>query len=387
MNIPLVDLSAQYRPLKQAILQQVERILDGMHLFLGPNVQAFEGEFAAFQEVGHAIGVSDGTSALQLALTALGIGPGDEVITVSHTFIATAEAIVLVGARPVFVDIDPATYTMDVARIEERISPHTRAIVPVHLYGQPADMDPIVSIAQRHNLRVIEDACQAHGARYKGRRTGGLGHAAAYSFYFSKNLGAYGEAGMVTTNDESLARMVRMLRDHGSCQRYHHDVVGMKVTRGWTRSRLPCSGYAFPYLEMWNAQRQANAIRYGELLSGIAGVTVPSQASYAEHVYHLYVVRVPHRDALKQYLWDKHGIGTGITSPIPCHMQPALSSLGYKRGNIPGDRAVRWWATFLSDVPGAYGRPARYVAEMPFERSIIMIRPVCDMKEWGCCME
>lgn len=332
MNIPLVDLKAQYQPLKTDILQRIEGILDGMRLFLGPNVQAFEQELAAFQQVQHAIGVSDGTAALQLALMACGIGSGDEVITVSHTFIATAEAVSLVGARLVFVDIDPATYTMDVAQIEDKITSRTRAIVPIHLYGQSADMDPIMEIAERHGLWVIEDACQAHGARYKGRMTGGLGHIAAYSFYYSKNLGAYGEAGMVTTNDNELANKVRLLRDHGSPVRYHHDWVGLngrldEIQAAVLRVKLP-------HLEGWNEQRRAHAAHYQELLADLEGVVVPETADYADHVYYLYVVRAPIRDRLKDFLHDQ-GVGAGIHFPIPCHLQPAFQDLGYAQGTLP----------------------------------------------------
>jgi dTDP-4-amino-4,6-dideoxygalactose transaminase len=332
MEIPLVDLRAQYQPLKAEILGRIEEILEGMRLFLGPNVQAFEQEFGAYQEVKHAVGVSDGTTALQLALMACGVGAGDEVITVSHTFIATAEAIALVGARPVFVDVDPGTYTIDVGQVEAQIRPGTRAIIPTHLYGQPADMDPILEIAGRHGLWVIEDACQAHGARYKGRSSGGLGHMAAFSFYFSKNLGAYGEAGMVTTNDEALAAKVRMLRDHGSKQRYYHDLVGMngrldEIQAAVMRAKLP-------YLDGWNAQRRAAAAHYGELLSAVDGVACPQAAAYAEPVYHLYVVRVPQRDELRAYLQER-GVGTGIHYPVPCHLQPAFAGLGYRPGDFP----------------------------------------------------
>lgn len=323
MNIPLVDLKAQYRPLKDEILTNITSILDGMQLFLGPNVQAFEKEFAQYSEVKHAIGVSEGTTALQLALMAGGIGLGDEVITVSHTFIATAEAIALVGAKPVFVDIDPHTYTLDVTKIESAITPHTKAIIPVHLYGQPADMDPIMQIAARHNLLVIEDACQAHGAQYKGRRTGGLGHMAAYSFYFSKNLGAYGEGGMVTTNDDLLAEKIRILRDHGSPKRYYHEMVGIngrldEIQASILRTKLP-------YLDGWNQRRRVNAERYKSLLSDVEEVILPQLADYAKHVFHLFVIRVQNRDKLLQHLRSK-GVGAGIHYPIPCHLQPAFKS-------------------------------------------------------------
>ncbi len=332
MNVPLVDLKAQYQPLKQDILSRIEAILDSMYLFLGPNVQALEKEFATFSEVEHAIGVAEGTTALHLALRACGVQTGDEVITVSHTFIATAEAIVLAGAIPVFVDIDPETYNMDVTQIEARITSRTRAIIPVHLYGQPADMDPIMDIARQHNLYVIEDACQAHGARYKGNRTGGLGHLAAYSFYFSKNLGAYGEGGMVTTNDAELAQRVRLLRDHGSPKRYHHEMIGMngrldEIQAAVLRAKLP-------YLEEWNAQRRVNAAHYTELLAALPQVQTPSVPDDVEPVFHLYVARVPERDALLVYLKEQ-GVGAGIHYPIPCHLQPAFAELGYKKGDLP----------------------------------------------------
>jgi dTDP-4-amino-4,6-dideoxygalactose transaminase len=263
---------------------------------------------------------------------ASGVGNGDEVITASHTFIATVEAIILAGAVPVFVDVDPDTYTMDVGQIEGRITSRTRAIIPVHLYGQPADMSPIMEIAERNDLTVVEDACQSHGARYRGRRTGGLGHIAAFSFYFSKNLGAYGEAGMVTTNDEELGRKVRMLRDHGSPRRYYHEMIGMnarldEIQAAVLRAKLP-------HLETWNEQRRRNATHYTELLSGLEGVIVPRVAHYAQHVYHLYVVRVPRRDQLKAYL-EERGVGTGIHYPVPCHLQPAFRSLGYRQDDFP----------------------------------------------------
>lgn len=360
MGIPLVDLKAQYQPLKDDILNRISEILDSMRLFLGPNVQAFEQEFAAFQEVEHAVGVSDGTMALQLALMACGVGAGDEVITASHTFIATAEAIALVGAVPVFVDIDPHTYTIDVKQIESRITPRTRTIMPVHLYGQPADMDPISELAERHGLYVIEDACQAHGARYKGRRTGGLGHAAAYSFYFSKNLGAYGEAGMVTTNDEALAGKVRMLRDHGSPRRYYHEHIGTnarldEIQAAVLRAKLP-------YLEQWGAQRRANADHYTELLADLDCVVTPHAAEYAEHVYHLYVVRLPQRDRIRQFLWDQYEIGTGIHYPVPCHLQPAFQYLGYQKGDLPVTEQITGEILSLPMYPELTAEQIRFVA-------------------------
>jgi dTDP-4-amino-4,6-dideoxygalactose transaminase len=360
MNVPLVDLKAQYQPLKQDLFGRFEEILDGMNLFLGPNVQAFEQEFAAYQEVERAIGVSDGTMALRMALLACGVGPGDEVVTVSHTFIATAEAIAMVGATPVFVDIDPGTYTMEVTQLEKALTPHTRAIVPVHLYGQPADMDPVLETAGRRGLRVIEDACQAHGARYKGRRIGGMGHMAAFSFYFSKNLGAYGEAGMVTTNDRELAKKVRMLRDHGSLQRYHHEFVGVNARLDEMQAAVLRA--KLPFLDDWNVQRRAHAAHYGQLLSGLKGLEVPQAARYAEHVYHLYVLRVSRRDELKQYLQER-GVGTGIHYPIPCHLQPAFQYLGYRKGDLPITEQVAGEILSLPMYPELSAAQRMYVAD------------------------
>ncbi len=336
-SIPLVDLKAQYQSLKPQILASLEAVLEGMQLFLGPNLQAFEEEFAAFSGAEHAVGVAEGTMALQLALMACGVGPGDEVITVAHTFMATTEAIMLVGATPVFVDIDPQTYTMDVSAVEAQITPHTRAIIPVHLYGQPVDMDPLMEIAERYGLWVIQDACQAHGARYKGRPVGGLGHLAAYSFYYSKNLGAYGEAGMVTTNDAALAARLRMLRDHGSRERYRHEVVGLNGRLDEMQAAV--LRIKLPHLENWNSQRRAHAAYYTQALAELDTVITPTVADYATHVFHLYVLRVQQRDELLKYLKER-GIGVGIHYPVPCHLQPAVQALGYGVGDLPATEEV-----------------------------------------------
>jgi len=331
MNIPLVDLRAQYGPLKDEISHGMEQALEGMRLFLGDNVQALEREFAAFCDVQYGIGVSDGTAALHIILRALGIGPGDEVITVAHTFIATAEAIVLAGARPVFVDIVPDTYLMDAAQLEARITPRTKAILPVHLYGQTVDIDPVLEIARRHGLKVIEDACQAHGAEYRGRRAGSLGDAAAFSFYFSKNLGAYGEGGFVTTSDDALARKVRMIRDHGSERRYYHDLIGMNARLDELQAVVLCA--KLPHLEDWNAQRRLHAARYNTLLRG-APVITPLVCPENLPVYHLYVIRTPRRDELQAWL-KSQGVATGIHYPVPLHLQNSMSHLGYRRGDLP----------------------------------------------------
>ena len=331
MNIPLVDLRKQYAPLKDEILSGIGRVLDGMQLFLGENVQALEREFAEFCGVAHGIGVSDGTTGLHIILRAMGIGPGDEVITVSHTFIATAEAILLTGAKPVFVDIDPATYLMDVSQVEARITPKTKAILPVHLYGQTVDMDPLLEIAKRHNLKVVEDACQAHGAEYKGRKAGSLGDAAGFSFYYSKNLGAYGEGGIITTGDAELTDKMRKIRDHGSGARYHHDLIGFngrldEIQAVVLRAKLP-------YLSGWNEQRRAHAELYTKLLSG-SPVTTPVERADDCPVYHLYVIQTPNRDELQTSL-KSCGIFTGIHYPIPIHLQACAGFLGYQKGDFP----------------------------------------------------
>jgi dTDP-4-amino-4,6-dideoxygalactose transaminase len=331
MNIPLVDLRAQYGPLKDEIIRGMEQALEGMHLFLGENVQAFEREFAEFCSVKHGIGVSDGTGALHIILRAMDIGAGDEVITVSHTFIATAEAITLAGARPVFVDIDPDTYLMDVGQIEAKITPRTKAILPVHLYGQTADMDPIMEIASRYGLKVIEDACQAHGAEYKGRRAGSLGDAAAFSFYFSKNLGAYGEGGFITTNDDETARRVRMIRDHGSERRYYHDLIGWNARPDELQAVVLRA--KLPHLAEWNEQRRQHAARYNKLLRDLPTLT-PIAFPENRHVYHLYVIRASRRDELQSWL-KSQGVATGIHYPVPIHLQSAMSHLGYKAGDLP----------------------------------------------------
>jgi len=331
MAIPLVDLKIQYAPLKEEILSGISKVFDGMQLFLGENVQALEKEFSEFCGVRYGIGVSDGTAALQIILRALGIGTGDEVITVSHTFIATVEAILLVGATPVFVDVDPETCLMDVTQVEAKITENTTAILPVHLYGQTVDMDPLLEIATRHCLWVVEDACQAHGATYKGRKAGSLGDAAAFSFYYSKNLGAYGEGGFIATNDPKIARKARMLRDHGSEKRYYHDLVGMngrldEIQAVVLRAKLP-------HLAEWNQKRREHAHLYNELLKGSLAIT-PVVLPENNMIYHLYVIRVPQRDNLQAYLKDR-GIFTGIHYPVPVHLQPAMQSLGYQLGDLP----------------------------------------------------
>lgn len=330
-NIQFVDLKKQYAPLKEEILSGISKVLDSMYLFLGENVQGLEKEFAAFSGAAYGIGVSEGTTALHLILRGLDIGPGDEVITVSHTFIATTEAILLAGATPVFVDIDPKTYLMDLDQVESKITKKTKAILPVHLYGQMVDGERLKAIADHHGLKIIEDACQAHGAEFNGQPVGYYGDAAAYSFYFSKNLGAYGEGGFVSTNDEALAHKVRMLRDHGSEKRYYHDLVGMnarldEIQAVVLRAKLK-------HLAAWNEARRQHAAFYDELLQN-SPVTLPTVNEKALPVYHLYVIGAPERDELQAHL-KANGIFTGVHYPVPVHLQNAVAHLGYKAGDLP----------------------------------------------------
>jgi dTDP-4-amino-4,6-dideoxygalactose transaminase len=331
-TIKLVDLRSQYEPHKEEILAQIARVLDGMQLFLGENTFMLEKEFAEFCRARYAIGVGSGTDALYLALRACDIGRGDEVITVPNTFIATVEAIALSGATPVFVDIDAETYTMDPAQLEAAVTPRTKAVIPVHLYGHPADMAPVLKIAKRHGLRVIEDACQAHGAEYEGRRAGSLGDVAAFSFYYAKNLGAYGEAGMVVTKDRAIATKVQMLRNHGSMERYQHAVLG--VNSRLDELQAAVLRVKLPHLEEANTRRRAWAFEYTRSLSEVADIALPVERPYACHVYHLYVIGVPQRDELRDWLKER-GIETGVHYPLPLHLQEACAELGYGRGAFP----------------------------------------------------
>jgi dTDP-4-amino-4,6-dideoxygalactose transaminase len=332
--IPFVDLKAQYDSIKDEINEAIQNVLNNTSFIMGEELKKFEEEFAQFCDVKYAIGVANGSDALILALRACGIGEGDEVITVPHTFIATTEAISNVGGKVVFVDIDPKTYTIDVSKIEEKITEKTKAIIPVHLYGQPADMDPIMKLAKKYNLKVIEDAAQAHGAEYKGEKVGSLGDVGCFSFYPGKNLGAYGDAGMVVTNNEEIAEKVKLLRNHGRItKKYEHDIEGYSSRLDNLQAAI--LRVKLKYLNEWNDKRRNNAKRYNELLSNINGIITPYEAEYAKHVYHLYVIRTDkERDKLREELKSK-GIATGIHYPVPLHLQPAYSYLGYKEGDFP----------------------------------------------------
>jgi dTDP-4-amino-4,6-dideoxygalactose transaminase len=336
--IPFVDLKAQYQSIKPEVNAAIQGVLDTCQFTLGSEVAAFEQEFAAYSGARLGLGVNSGTSALHLALLAAGIGRGDEVITVPFTFMATVSAIDYTGAKPVFVDIDPQNFTMDPGQIEAAITPRTRAIIPVHLYGQPADMDPIVEIAKRRGLVVIEDAAQAHGAEYKGRRVGSLGDMACFSFYPGKNLGAYGEGGMVVTDDPEIARKVRMLRDWGAEKKYQHVMKGYNYRLEGIQGAV--LRVKLRHLDAWTEGRRAAAARYDAALAG-SGVPTPKAMPYARHVYHVYAVRTAQRAAWQEAL-NARGIQSGIHYPTPIHLLPAFEDLGYKDGQFPhSEKAAR----------------------------------------------
>ena len=331
MKVPFLDLHAAYLELKPEIDAAIARVLDSGWYILGPEVEAFEAEYAAYCEAEHAIGVANGLDALHLALLAMGVGPGDEVIVPSNTYIATWLAVSQCGATPVPVEPVEATYNIDPARIEAAITPATRVILPVHLYGQPADLDPILAIARKHGLRVLEDAAQAHGARYKGRRIGAHGDAVAWSFYPGKNLGALGDGGAVTTNDPELADRIRVLRNYGSRVKYVNEVKGFNsrldpIQAAVLRVKLRV-------LDEWNARRRGIAQRYLEGLAG-SGLVLPQVPEWAEPVWHLFVVRHPERDALVKRL-NEAGVGTLIHYPVPPHLQEAYAEMGFGVGAFP----------------------------------------------------
>jgi dTDP-4-amino-4,6-dideoxygalactose transaminase len=329
--VPFVDLKAQYHTIQKEIDVAIARVLETSQFVLGQEVSSFEEEFAAYCQARYGVGVNSGTSALHLALLAAGLGPGDEVVTIPFTFVATVAAVCYTGAKPVFVDIEPESFTMDVTQIEKAINKRTKAILPVHLYGQPADMDPILDIARRHKVKVIEDAAQAHGAEYKGKRVGSLGDLGCFSFYPGKNLGAYGEGGMIVTNNPEYARTVRMLRDWGQERKYYHDLKGYNYRLEGMQGAI--LRVKLRHLEAWIEARRKHAAQYNETLPD-RGVQIPKEMPYARHVYHIYGIRTPQREGLQGSLNGK-GIQTGIHYPIPVHLQKAYADLGYRNGDFP----------------------------------------------------
>jgi len=359
MHIPLVDLRAQFHTIQSEVMNAIEHVLSEMQLFLGPECQAFEKEFASYCGCEFGIGCSNGTDALILALRACGIGPGHEVITVANSFIATVEAIALVGATPVFVDINADTYTMDWTQLEEAITTRTRAIIPVHLYGHPAEMQPVLDIAQKHGLRVIEDASQAHGAIYHGKRVGSFGDIGCFSLYYSKNLGAYGEAGICVTDNNELAESLRMLRDHGSNVRYQHEVIGTNARLDEIHAAI--LRVKMHYLEEWNATRQSHARMYTQQLQDLVK-QVPVIRPENTHVFYVYVVQVENRQQFRIQL-EQEGIATGIHYPVPVHLQPACAHYGYQRGMLPVTEAVADHIVSLPMYPELTGEQIQMVVK------------------------
>lgn len=332
MNIPLLDLKKQYLSLKEEIDKSVISVLEEGRYILGPNVKELEKEIAHYLGVKHAVGVANGTDALFLTLKSYGICEGDEVITTPFTFFASAETISNVGATPVFVDVDPNTYNIDIDKIEERITERTKAIVPVHIFGQPVNMDKIMELAKKHNLIVIEDACQAIGSEYKGNKVGSIGDAGCFSFFPTKNLGAYGDAGLIVTNDDEIAEKIKVLRAHGSKPKYYHSVLGYnsrldEIQAAVLRIKLK-------HLDKWNNVRKERAHIYNEMLNNIKDIVIPYEDKDIKHIYHLYIIQSSYREELIEYLKEKE-IGTGIYYPVPLHMQKVYEDLGYKEQDLP----------------------------------------------------
>lgn len=363
--IPLVDLRGQYASIQQEMDERISGVLKSTAFILGPEVKEFENKFAAFCNTGYAVGVSSGTAALALALLALDIGKGHEVITVTNTFIATAGAISHVGARPVLVDVDPESYDIDVSKIEAAITRKTRAIIPVHLYGQPAEMDAVLKLAKKHGLKVVEDACQAHGAEFRGQRVGSFGDISAFSFYPGKNLGAYGDGGAVVTGKGELAERIRLLRDHGSPKKYYHEIIGYNSRLDGIQAAV--LGVKLRYLNEWNEKRRTNATLYNEYLKDLVNkgsVVTPKEMSWAKHVYHLYVIQVEEsvRDKLITYL-NSRGIGAQIHYPIPIHLQKAYKHLGYKEGSFPVAERLAKRIISLPMFPELKQQETEYIAQ------------------------
>ena len=339
MSVPFIDLKAQYKTIKGEVSEAIQRVLDSGQFILGPEVESLEQEIAGYCQTKFAVAVASGTDALELSLRSCGVGPGDEVITPSYSFIAAAEAIVTVGAVPVFVDIESATYTLDVSAIESKISTRTKVILPVHLYGHPCAMDPILAVAQRHSLRIIEDCAQAIGAMTGGRKVGGIGHIGCLSFYPTKNLGGYGDGGMVVTNDADIADQIRLLRGHGSRERYQHRMIGRNSRLDELQAAI--LRVKLRHLDSWNEARRNRALRYTQQFSKrpIPGLILPQELSGCRHVYHLYTLRTPQREAIQQRLAGL-GVETQVAYPQPLTAQPALSPWIPKNCHWPSSEAI-----------------------------------------------
>ncbi|MDQ3518776.1 MAG: DegT/DnrJ/EryC1/StrS family aminotransferase [Gemmatimonadota bacterium] len=360
MKVPFLNLSAQHAPHRGELDRAIAAVIDSNAFAGGPFVAEFEKQFASFCGTSHAIGVSNGTDALWLALLACGIGAGDEVITVPSTFMATAEAITYSGATPVFVDVDEETYTMDPRQLEGALTSRTKAVIPVHLFGQMADMDPIIEFARKHRLKVIEDAAQAHGAEYKGRCAGSIGEAGCFSFYPGKNLGAFGEAGAVVTNDAGIRDRIRVLRDHGQARKYHHTAIGWNCRMDGIQGAV--LSVKLRQLERGNQSRRAHAEHYERLLREVDEITTPQVQPYAKHVFHIYSVRVQRRDEVIR-VFEENGIGYGVHYPIPVHLQEAYASLGYGEGSFPVAERVAQEFLSLPMYPELTSEQVAVVAE------------------------
>jgi len=361
MKVPFLDLKKNYAKVKDEIHKEINWVLENTAYVLGKPVFEFEKAFAEAINVKHVLGTSSGTDGNHLALWALGIGQGDEVIIPANTFIATAWGATLCGAKPVFVDCHPQSYNIDPAKVEAAITPKTRAIVAVHLYGQPADMDPLREIAEKHNIYLVEDAAQAHYAEYKGQKVGGLSHASSFSFYPGKNLGAYGEAGAVGTNDDELAEKMKMIRDHGAKDKYYHIMYGHNYRMEAIQGAV--LGVKLKHLPEWTESRRRAAQKYYELLSDLDTIKLPKEMDYAKHVYHLFVIQVlkKDRDDLRNFLNEK-GIATGLHYPVPLHLQQCFSHLGYKKGDFPVAEALAERGLSLPIYPEITDEQIEYVA-------------------------
>lgn len=367
MNIPFLDLKANYNSIKSEVDAAIQNVLDNTAYILGASVQNFEKDFAAAQQVKYCLGTSSGTDANHLVLWGLGVGAGDEVIIPANTFIATAWGATLCGATPIFVDCHPESYNIDPAKVEAAITSKTKAIVAVHLYGQSADLDPLKEIAKKHNLILVEDAAQAHLAEYKGKPIGGLTAAASFSYYPGKNLGAYGEGGAVTTNDEELFNRVKKLREHGQSQKYYHDSFGHNYRMEGIQGAV--LGVKLKHLNKWTDARRTVAAKYNDGLKNVAKVITPKEMSYAKHVYHLYVIQLNDgnleasnqlRDKLKDYL-TQQGVNVGLHYPIPLHMQECFKGLGYRKGDFPNSERIAEAGLSLPMFPEMTDEQINYV--------------------------